>query len=175
MLNDKQLQAIDLMVNGWRFTEIEEAIGVSHTQLWRWRTADPEFATGLAQARAVSHQKRVEKLWRIVDRAMDVSLDTLDEGDPVMARDVLRMTWVGLSLNAWARRAEASPTSGSNLSRRPTEVRPLRPGPSDPQSTAARLTASDHAVGVVRRRSSEIARAALSACGSPVTVARNSS
>ena len=96
MLNDKQLMAIDLMVGGKHFTAIEKEVGVSHTQFWRWRN-DHEFTAGLEQARAAHHQRRSDKLWRVVDRAMDVALDALDEGDPEMARDILKMTVVGLT------------------------------------------------------------------------------
>ena len=96
MLSDKKLMAIDLMVEGAHFTDIEREVGVSHTQFWRWRN-DLEFAAGLERARVAHHQRRSDKLWRVVDRAMDVALDALDEGDPQMARDLLKMTVVGLT------------------------------------------------------------------------------
>jgi hypothetical protein len=96
MLTDPQLIAIDLMVAGRPLGEVQEAAGISRTQLWRWRTQDPAFALRLEQERARLHQERVDKLWRVTDRAMDVALDSLDEGDPIMARDILRLVAPGL-------------------------------------------------------------------------------
>lgn len=96
MLNDKQLAAIDLMVAGRPLHEIEEVVGISHTQFWRWRTDDNEFQVRLDQERARLHQERVEKLWLVGERAMDVALESLEEGDPTMARDILKLLAPGL-------------------------------------------------------------------------------
>ena len=87
MLTDKQLAAIDLLVAGHKGVDIEKQIGVSHVTLFRWKHED-EFLSVWEAERARAHEERVEKLWRVGERAMDVVLESLEEGDPTMARDV---------------------------------------------------------------------------------------
>jgi hypothetical protein len=96
MLNDKQLEAIDELVAGKKRVEVEQSVGISHAQLYRW-TLDPEFVQRWDRERARRHQERVERLWTVADRAMDVVLESLDEGDPKMAGDVLKLVARGLS------------------------------------------------------------------------------
>jgi hypothetical protein len=96
MLNDKQLMAIDLLVAGKSLGEVCEEVGISRTQLWRWR-GEPEFFAMYKRRQIIQHQMRSNKLWAVADRAMDVAMDALNEGDPEMARDILRMTVAGLT------------------------------------------------------------------------------
>jgi hypothetical protein len=96
MLKDRQLAAIDLIAGGAKGKDVEQAVGVSHAQLHRWKL-DPEFDARLEQVRASIHQQRVDKFWLVIDGALDVALEALAEGDPEMARDLIRLAAPGLS------------------------------------------------------------------------------
>jgi hypothetical protein len=95
MLNDKQLQAIDELVAGRKRNEIEASVGISHAQLNRW-THEPSFIQRWETERAVAHERRMDKLWLAGDRALDVLIDSLEEGDPKTAMDLLKLLAPGL-------------------------------------------------------------------------------
>jgi hypothetical protein len=78
-----------------RFEEIAKEVGVARETLWRWRK-NPAFRVALARLRAVRHQRRVDRFWRLQDRAFDVAEESLDEGDPRMAIDLIRLGARGL-------------------------------------------------------------------------------
>jgi hypothetical protein len=96
MLSDKQQAAIDMIVAGRRYTEVERVVEVSHSQLSQWRK-DPEFDARLQDARVSFHEARRDKLWNLADSAMDVLQLALDEKDPKTAMDVLRLVGGGLA------------------------------------------------------------------------------
>ncbi len=100
MLSDKQLAAIDQLSAGMKRKDVEASVGVSHAQLWRW-TRDPEFKAIWEGERVLRHQERSEALWRLTERAIEVAHESLDEGDPRMAIDILKLAAPGLVDVQW--------------------------------------------------------------------------
>jgi AcrR family transcriptional regulator len=97
-LTDKQELAIELQVTGMKVQDVAKEVGISREQYWRWRTQDPTFTAALERRRAELHQGLVDRYWgNLVRKALDVAEDSLDEGDPEMARDVLRLASRGLT------------------------------------------------------------------------------
>ena len=96
MLSDKQLIAIDMIVAGRRFAEVEKQVPVSRSQCSRWRK-DPEFVAELHEARMKFHEAQRDKLWSLSDSAMDVVADALSKGDRKAALGVLRLVGPGLT------------------------------------------------------------------------------
>lgn len=97
-LTDKQELAIELQVTGMKVQDVAKEVGISREQYWRWRTQDPTFIAVLERRRAELHQGLVDRYWgNLVRKALDVAEESLDEGDPEMARDVLRLASRGLT------------------------------------------------------------------------------
>jgi hypothetical protein len=95
-LSDKQLLAIDLLVTGKAVAKVAEEVGVSRETLWRWRQT-PEFAVALARRRADVHQTLVDRFWGLSAKAIFVAEESLDEHDPQMAIDILRLAAKGMT------------------------------------------------------------------------------
>ena len=108
MLNGKQEAAIDLLAAGRKGVDIEKEVGVSHAQLYRWRQ-DPEFVARWEDARAQVHEQRAEKLFEVGSRALDVALASLAEGDPIMARDIIKILAPALFDVRYVSQREATP------------------------------------------------------------------
>src|SRR5689334_15886621 len=96
MLNDRQMQAVLMIAAGSKLKDVEEAVGVSHAQLWRWRQ-DLDVISALERERASLHERRRDKMWAVHERSMDVIMQSLEEGDPKMAIDVFRIGAPGLT------------------------------------------------------------------------------
>ena len=96
-LTDKQLRATELLVAGQRPGAVAKAIGVSREQLWRWRTKNPAFGRHLETLRLELHASRVDRLWTLMDKSLDVVEEALDEGDPQTAMQLLRLPGLHLS------------------------------------------------------------------------------
>jgi len=109
MLSDKQMTAIDMIVAGRRLVDVEKDVEVSHSQLWKWRQ-DPAFEARLQDARAKYHEERRDRIWGLTDSAMDVVQETLKEGDPKTAMEVLRLLAAGLTDVRYVNAAPALPT-----------------------------------------------------------------
>jgi transposase-like protein len=90
-VTDQQRVAIDLLIEGRKSTEVAKQVGVSREQLWRWRTQNPAFIAELDRVRAEVHGSRVDRFLRLVDKSLEVIEDSLDEGDPQAATDVLKI------------------------------------------------------------------------------------
>lgn len=89
-LADRKLKAIDLLVAGRPLIEVAKDVDISREQFWRWRQ-EPAFITRLEQVRAEVHMARADRLWSLIDKAQDVAEESLDEGDPQIAIDVLKL------------------------------------------------------------------------------------
>lgn len=122
MLSDKQLAAIDLLAANRKGVDIEVEVGVSHAQLYRWKQ-EPEFVARWGEERAQVHEERVEKLWQVGDRALDVALDSLAEGDPTMARDIIKIQILLRQLRESSRRDDPCRARRVGAGNRPASCR----------------------------------------------------
>ncbi len=96
-VSDNDRLAIDLIVTGADLQDVADKAGMSRTTLWR-RRRDPGFGAALAQRRAELRQTIVDRFWGdLVQDALRVSAESLAEGDPEMARDILRLAARGLT------------------------------------------------------------------------------
>jgi transposase-like protein len=96
-LSDKQALAIDLIATGMKVTDVAATVGISREQLWRWRTHNQAFSVELARRRAEMHQATVDRFWLLSSKALDVAEESLDERDPQMAIDILRLAARGMT------------------------------------------------------------------------------
>jgi len=96
-VTDQQLLAIDLLAGGQRVTHVAERVGISREQLWRWRTQDPNFMAKLNEVRTEAHAARVDRFWSLTDKAQSVLEESLDEGDPRAAMDLVKLAARGLT------------------------------------------------------------------------------
>jgi hypothetical protein len=139
-LTDQQLLAIDMLVQGGRPKEVYEAVGISRTELWRWCTKSPAFIAERSRQRAVMREALGDQFLGLVGGALRVSAESIREGDPDMARDVLRIA---------ARVLTEAASSGSSVE--PVEIERLDaedevedppavlllPAPEDPEMPAS--------------------------------------
>ena len=103
-LNPKQLAAGPLVITGRTDVDVAAEIGVRRETLWRWRTQHPAFQAYLSFLKLEAHEARMDRVWTLVDRAMEVVGESLEEGDPVVAMQILRLP--GVNLSDAPRRAE---------------------------------------------------------------------
>jgi hypothetical protein len=89
-LTEPQLRAVELLVQGGRPGVVAEKVGVARETLWRWRQL-AAFNDHLVRLRHELHAARVDRIWALTDKAYDVVEEHLDEGDPRVAIDLLRL------------------------------------------------------------------------------------
>jgi hypothetical protein len=89
-LTEPQLRAVELLVQGGRPGAVAEKVGVARETLWRWRQL-PAFKDRLIRLRYELHVARVDRIWALTDKAFDVVEEHLDEGDPRVAIELLRL------------------------------------------------------------------------------------
>jgi len=89
-LTEPQLRAVELLVQGGRPGVVAEKVGVARETLWRWRKL-AAFNDRLVRLRYELHAARVDRIWALTDKAYDVVEEHLDEGDPRVAIDLLRL------------------------------------------------------------------------------------
>ena len=107
-LTDQQRLAVDLLAEGRRLGEVAKEVGVSRQQLWRWRK-DAAFVVELHRVRAELRERRGDRFLGLVDKSLDVLEQSLDEGDPKAATDILKLA--AGSFSALAPEAPDAPTS----------------------------------------------------------------
>ena len=93
-LTEKQLIAVEMACMGKGIGDIAEALGVSRQSLWRWFKSEPVRAAKRRLSLQL-HQQRTERFWRLQSLALDVAEESLREGDPRMATDILKMGAAG--------------------------------------------------------------------------------
>ena len=93
----QQEMAIDMLVMGRRLTDVADAVGISREQLWRWRTQDVGFKARLDEVQVEAHAARMNRFWALNDKAHDVLEESLEEGDPKAAMDILKLGARGLT------------------------------------------------------------------------------
>jgi putative insertion element HTH domain-containing protein len=96
LITDQQRLGVDLLAEGRRLGDVAKEIGVSRQQLWRWRK-DPAFIVELHRVRAELRQRRGDRFLSLVDKSLDVLEQSLDEGDPKAATDILKLAAGSLS------------------------------------------------------------------------------
>lgn len=89
-LTEPQLRAVELLVQGGRPGAVADKVGVARETLWRWRKL-AAFKDQLVRLRYELHAARVDRIWALTDKAYDVVEEHLDEGDPRVAIDLLRL------------------------------------------------------------------------------------
>ena len=93
----QQEMAIDMLVMGRRLTEVAKAVDISREQLWRWRKQDVGFKARLDEVQVEAHAARMNRFWALNDKAHDVLEESLEEGDPKAAMDILKLGARGLT------------------------------------------------------------------------------
>jgi len=97
-LNNVQCRAIELALDGLRWSQIAQILKISRKTLWRWKTQDRIFRQALADSRAERHAFAIERCQTFASRAASVLARFLD--DPA---DKTRMRAAQLLLQAAAR------------------------------------------------------------------------
>ena len=96
-VTDQQEMAIDMLVMGRRLTDVADAVDISREQLWRWRKHDVGFMARLEEVQVEAHAARMNRFWALNDKAHDVLEESLEEGDPKAAMDILKLGARGLT------------------------------------------------------------------------------
>jgi hypothetical protein len=128
-LSNAQCRAIELALDGLRWSHIARSLGLSRKTLWRWKTQHTDFQLALADARADRYDFAIERCQNLASRAAFVLGKFLDDS----ADDKNRMRAAQLLLQA-AARFQPAPTRRP-LPDYPTDplLTPLPPSP-DPHS-----------------------------------------
>ena len=96
-LTPKQLAAGPLVITGRTDVDVAAEIGVRRETVWRWKTQHAGFRAYVGFLKLIAHEARMDRIWALVDQAMDVAAECLEEGDPVVAMQILRLPGVNLS------------------------------------------------------------------------------
>ncbi len=153
-LNDRQLAAIDAILQGLAMTQVAQAVGVDRKTLYRWRIHDLAFATELRERRREAIQLRVDRLCNLLDEAMDVLQRQMHENSaPIShraARTLLVVSGIGKSLypptkakpqpagvNPSPARPELTPSAARALARAVNSLDLLGVGAPPPAGAAA--------------------------------------
>jgi len=94
-LSIEQLNAIDLLVMGKSDREVAEAVGVHRTTVTGWRLYNPHFQAALNRRRKEVFGAAVDRFRSLLQKALDVVEGALEEGDPKIAMEVLKMAGFG--------------------------------------------------------------------------------
>ena len=78
-LKERQLRAIELELQGGSYVQIAREVGVSRQALWRWQK-QPTYRAVRARLRSTDRQRRSDRFWALVDRALDVAEESILEG-----------------------------------------------------------------------------------------------
>jgi len=97
-LSNCQCRAIELALDGLRWSQIAKTLGLNRKTLWRWKTQDPDFQQALAEARADRYGFAAERCQTFAGRAAAVLARYLDDSD-----DKLRLRAAQLLLQAASR------------------------------------------------------------------------
>ncbi len=94
-LTEAQWIAVKMLCEGKSFDEVANALGLGSRQTpWRWSKM-PAFDRAKRQYRRELFQGGVDRFWHLQSLAMDVAEESLREGDPRMATDILKLGAAG--------------------------------------------------------------------------------
>jgi len=116
-LSDRKVRAAELITTGMKLKTVAEQVGISPEQLWRWRQ-EQAFIQFLGRLRLEHHQARVNRIWSLSDVALDVVEESLQEGDPKAAMDLLKLVGPGLTdiTLSWANpTSDRGATTGASI------------------------------------------------------------
>lgn len=77
----EQLNAIDLLITGASDRDVAARVGVSRSQVCRWRNYDPDFGAEVNRRRAEVWGRTADRLRALLPRALDRVAEALD--DPI--------------------------------------------------------------------------------------------
>jgi hypothetical protein len=84
-LSQKQMSAIDSLLQGQSDRAVAEALGMSREMVWDWRNNDPFFIAELNRQRVELWIEARERLKSLANRALDVVEQQLNSDDPKAA------------------------------------------------------------------------------------------
>jgi hypothetical protein len=113
-LDPRQLRAVDLVALGTSESQAARELQVDRSTLWRWQQ-QPAFQDEIARRRAELWAHSLDRMPSLLDRALDVVADALDDGDRSVAIQLLRVLRAG---DAALQRAHALADSLSSRRRR---------------------------------------------------------
>ncbi len=87
----RRSMAIDLLASGTSVTEVAATVGYTRPHLSHLVNQDPRFSAELERRRAEDHQRRSDGFWHLWDKSKKVLEQSLDEGDPRVAMEVLKL------------------------------------------------------------------------------------
>jgi DNA-binding CsgD family transcriptional regulator len=97
-LSDTQLNAIDLLLQGYNETQTAQALSINRRTLYHWKTHDEDYREALAEARHQFHATVTDRLESIVFKATSTLVKFLE--DPT---DASRMKAAQILLNVASR------------------------------------------------------------------------
>lgn len=94
-LDPRQIQTIEMLLNGASVTEIKDSIGVSAAQITRWKNSSPEFARALQETKkhcleaALHEPKLFAGIADAVDQLIDLVKNAGIDKDRITAAKIL--------------------------------------------------------------------------------------
>jgi hypothetical protein len=89
-LSDQKLRAVELLVAGVRPGVVAKRVGITRETLWRW-SKELAFRQHLQRLRVEFHVARLDRMWALADRSLDVVEQHLDENDLQAATALLKL------------------------------------------------------------------------------------
>ena len=90
-INGKQEKALELMIKGVNDLEVAKKIGVTRQTISNWRHKDAVFVSTLEEARIALREKHKDSLNRLVDKAIAELEKLIDEDDPKIRIQVIKL------------------------------------------------------------------------------------
>lgn len=87
----RRSMAIDLLASGMSITEVASSVGYTRPHLSHLVNHDPRFSAELKRRLAEDHNRRANAFWHLWDKARKGVDKSLDEGDPRVALEVLKL------------------------------------------------------------------------------------
>ena len=94
-LTPQQEEAIEMIMEGKKTTEIAEKLGVSRQTIARWRKEEPEFIAELQSRRAQIWDGQREQLTKMIEKALGIVTESMGSADEktrlIAAMAILRL------------------------------------------------------------------------------------
>ncbi len=78
-VTDIQFRAIELLIQGFKDTQIAQALGISRKTLWNWKSKDDDYRQALTEARATLHGSTGDRCQTFAQKATAVLAEFLHE------------------------------------------------------------------------------------------------